>query len=90
VSITPEKLEFLADWLDRYDASEGIGDQAVQDDLRDLARELRLGPSVRFYFSDATPVAQCQCGVRCFGDAAVDAFGSWWKHRYEKHPEADG
>lgn len=37
--------------------------------------------SVRFYFSDADPVAECECGWRMVGDAAVDAFRAWWKHR---------
>jgi hypothetical protein len=36
--------------------------------------------SVRFYFSDADPCAECECGWRTQGDAAVDAFSSWWKH----------
>lgn len=37
--------------------------------------------AVRFYFSDADPVAECECGWRTVGDAAVDAFRAWWKHR---------
>jgi hypothetical protein len=35
----------------------------------------------RFSFSDADPVAECECGWRTVGDAAVDAFRAWWKHR---------
>ena len=36
---------------------------------------------VRFYFDDADPVAECECGWHAHGDAAVDAFRAWWKHR---------
>lgn len=43
---------------------------------------------VRFYFSDADPVAECECGWRTIGDAAVDAFRAWWKHRASHYPEA--
>lgn len=35
---------------------------------------------VRFYFSDADPVAECGCGWRAVGDSAVDAFKAWWRH----------
>lgn len=45
--------------------------------------------TVDFSFSDADVVATCQCGARCFGDAPVDTFKSWWKHKAEQHPETD-
>jgi hypothetical protein len=41
-------------------------------------------------FGDAAPVWTCECGVRCFGDAVVDAFRNWWKHVAEAHPMAFG
>lgn len=52
---------------------------------------------VDFSFSDADVVARCEyvdpagkvCGARLFGDAPVDVFRNWWKHKYEKHPEED-
>ena len=43
---------------------------------------------VEVYFNDAVPVFLCEYGVKCFGDAPIDAFRSWWKHQAEKHPEA--
>lgn len=46
--------------------------------------------NVRVFFGDATPIFECECGARCFGDAVVDAFRSWWKHVGDKHPEAFG
>lgn len=47
------------------------------------------GVGVRFYFDDADPVALCECGWHTHGDAAVDAFRAWWKHRADKHADYD-
>ena len=46
---------------------------------------------VDFSFYDADVVATCPapCGWHAHGDAAVDAFSAWWKHKADKHPEAD-
>jgi hypothetical protein len=44
--------------------------------------------NVTVTFSDCTPIFTCECGARCFGDAVVDAFHSWWKHVSAKHPGA--
>jgi hypothetical protein len=43
---------------------------------------------VRFYFDDADPCAECECGWYTPGDSAVDAFRAWWKHRAYHHPDA--
>lgn len=47
---------------------------------RDAATTESAHEIVRFYFSDADPVAECGCGWRAVGDSAVDAFKAWWRH----------
>lgn len=39
---------------------------------------------VRFYFSDADPVAECGCRWRAVGDSATDAFRAWWRHSMDE------
>lgn len=50
-------------------------------------------PMMAMFFSDADPVILCLglgggdgCGHRFKGDAAVDAWRSWYSHLAEKHP----
>jgi hypothetical protein len=43
-----------------------------------------------FTFDDADVKVTCvSCGWHAHGDAAVDAFKAWWKHKAEEHPEED-
>lgn len=42
------------------------------------------GVTVRFYFDDADPTAECECGWHTHGDAAVDAFRAWWSHLQDR------
>jgi hypothetical protein len=40
-----------------------------------------------FEMSDITPIITCECKMRFFGDASVDAWRAWYKHAADKHPE---
>lgn len=62
-----------AAWAEREQPTPVIGPH------RGLAPESRHD-IVRFYFSDADPVAECGCGLRAVGDAPTDAFRAWWRH----------
>jgi hypothetical protein len=77
-----EKLNAVADSIEGGAYWAGL--EVVQD-LRNLARFLHYGPVVSFYFDDADPVARCFCGWHHHGDAAMDAFGAWWRHLAADH-----
>jgi hypothetical protein len=43
-----------------------------------------------FQFVDVDVRATCECGeFSATGDAPVDAFSAWWKHKATAHPDAD-
>lgn len=68
--------------------------RAVREHDQRIGTEVPLGaPMMAIWFSDADPVITCLgisggmgCGHRFHGDAAVDAWRSWYKHLAEAHP----